>query len=162
MSELNPAAEKDPRKAAIDALADFDKEEAARLEDQGVREAEKEKRKRRRRLVQWTIVIVCLGVMGYQVPRLADTLNRQEKPLRRGTMATDALTDQCVANLWKVSKRLQEGRSVGTDLVCPASKQPFEIKKVGDDVIARSPKPERYGFKEIRVSKKHPVPEVIK
>jgi hypothetical protein len=152
----------DPRKAAMEALADFDKKEEERLEDQQARDAGKEKRKTLWLVLQWAVILVCLGVIGYQAPRLADTLGGNEKPLRRGTMATDDRTDQCIANLWRVSKQLQQGGPVGKDLICPASGQPFEIKKAGDDVVARSPRPELYGFKEIRVSKKRPVPELIK
>ena len=162
MTESDHSSPEDPRKAAMEALADFDRKEAERLEEQAAKAAEKEKRKGRRLIFQWAIIIVCLGVIGYQMPRLAGALGSKEKPLRRGTMATDALTDQCIANLWKVSKQLQEGRPVGADLVCPASNQPFEIRTVGDDTVARSPKPELYGFREIRVSKNKPVPELIK
>lgn len=161
MTEIDPANEKDPRKAAMVALADFDKKEAARLEYQKVREAVEEKRKTLRLIVQWGVIVICLGIVGYQIPRLADALGHKDKPLRRGTMATDDLTDRCIATLWKVSKRIQEGKPVGTDLVCPASNQPFEILKIGSDLIARSPKPALYGLREIRVSKNHPVPEVI-
>ena len=162
MSKANHPDQEDPRKAAMEALEDFDKQEDERLEDQETREAEKEKRKTRRLIFQWTIIVVCLGIVGYQLPKLADVLSRKAKPLRQGTLATDALTDQCIANLWKVSQRLQAGKPVGADLICPASKQPFEVREIGDDVVARSPRPELYGFREIRVSKKKPVPELIK
>ena len=152
----------DIRQAAEAALKDFDKEAAEQLKAREAREAEKEKCKTRRLIFQWIIIIVCLGIVGYRLPKLADALSRKAKPLRHGTLATDALTDQCIANLWKVSQRIQEGKPVGADLVCPTSKQPFVVRKIGDDVVIRSPRPELYGFKEIRVSKKKPMPELIK
>lgn len=159
---MNDSDRLDPKRAAMEALADYDKEETERRAAETAREAGKEKAKRLKRVVQWTVIVVCLGIIGYQMPRVVSVLDPEEKPLRRGAMTTDALTDRCIAALWKVSKRLQEGKSPGTDLVCPASKMPFEIKALRDDVVVRSPRPELYGFREIRVSKKKPVPELIR
>ena len=161
MNETDPRDPMDPRKAAAAALADFKSQEAERGEEQALRESDREKRKRLNKVLQWAVVVICLGIVGYQAPRLADALGGKKKPLRQGSLATDELTDQCIANLWKVSRRLQEGRPVGADLICPASKKPFEIVTTGDDVVARSPRPDLYGFREIRVSKKNPVPELI-
>jgi len=110
---------------------------------------------------QWGVVVIGLGVMAYQSPDLISVL-KEDRPLRNGTYNTDAKTDDCIRNLWKVSKLLQEGKLPGENLVCPASKKPFIIAKETGDVVARSPNPELYGFKEIRVSKKRPVPEVVK
>lgn len=161
MNEADGAAAKPPHKSAMEALADFDRETARRLEDQRADEARKNRQKFRWRVFQWTVIAVCLGIIGYQIPQIADALNPNAKPLRRGTTATDAITDQCIADLWKVSRRLQEGKSVGKDRVCPASNLPFEIVRTGDDLIVRTPRPDLYGFKDIRVSKKRPVPELI-
>lgn len=152
----------DPKRAAMEALADYDKEAAERRAAETAREAGKEKGKRLKRLLQWAVIVVCLGIIGYQMPRMVSVLNPKPKPLRRGAMATDALTDRCIAALWKVSRRLQEGKPLEADRVCPASKMPFEVKAFRNDVVVRSPRPELYGFREIRVSKKKPVPELIR
>ncbi len=127
-------------------------------------ETRKEKKKLKKVLWhawQWGVVVIGLGVMAYQSPDLISVL-KEDRPLRNGTYNTDAKTDDCIRNLWKVSKLLQEGKLPGENLVCPASKKPFIIAKETGDVVARSPNPELYGFKEIRVSKKRPVPEVVK
>jgi len=157
-----PSDSVDPRQAAAEALADFGKQETERLEDQAALTAKQEKRKTLKAIGQWAVIVACLGIIGYQLPGLADALSHREKPLRKGIMATDDLTDQCIATLWKVSKRLQEGKPVGNDLVCPASNKSFVLETIGDDVVARSPAPERYGLREIRVSRKNPVPELIR
>ena len=150
------------RQVAMDSLKDFALEEAQRLEEQATRAASKEKRKILKVIIQWAVVVVCLGIIGYQLPKLTASLNPGGKPLRRGAMDTDARTDQCIANLWIASKRIQQGRPVGSDLLCPASGKPFAVEKAGDDVIVRSPKPELYGFRELRVSRNNPVPKLIK
>ena len=156
----------DPRQAAVDALKDFERQEAERqaerIEDQRALAVKRKKRKALKVMAQCGLIVFCLGIIGYQFPKLVATLSRHDKPLRRGTMATDEATDRCIVNLWAVSKRLQEGKPVGGDLVCPASGKPFVIETVGDDLVARSPAPERYGFREIRVSKKKPVPELVR
>jgi hypothetical protein len=151
----------DPRQEAMSALADFEQETAERLEDQSEKEAKAEKRKTLKLALQGLVIVVCLGIVGYQVPRLNEVVNAEKQPLRRGTMATNAVTDQCISNLWIASKRLQAQQPVGNDLFCPASNQPFEVRRVAGDVVVRSPRPDLYGFKEIRVSKLKPVPELI-
>ena len=151
-----------PRQAAVDSLKDFAKDEARRLEEQAALAASQEKRKGLRTMIQWAVVVVCLGIIGYQLPKLVAALDPHEKPLRKGPMATDERTDRCIANLWQASKRLQENRPVGTDLVCPASGKPLVVDTVGDDVVVRSPRPDLYGFREMRVSRKKPVPELIR
>ncbi|MBW2220639.1 MAG: hypothetical protein JRF40_14305, partial [Deltaproteobacteria bacterium] len=55
-----------------------------------------------------------------------------------------------------------EGKLPGNNIVCPVSKEPYVVTKTEDDVVVKVPKPELYGFKEMRVSKKNPVPIIIK
>jgi len=93
---------------------------------------------------------------------LLSAANQDVKPLRQGAYNTDAVTDQCIRNLWQVSRLIQEGKLPDDTLVCPASKKPFMVIQTKMDIIVRSPNPELYGFKDIRVSKKNPVPEIIK
>jgi hypothetical protein len=110
---------------------------------------------------QWGIFFIGLLIMAYHVPDLIVVL-KEGKPLRNGTYQTDAKTDDCIRNLWEVAKLLQEGKRPGENLICPASNKPFIITEENEDIVARSPNPELYGFKEIRTSKKKPVPEVIR
>jgi len=114
------------------------------------------------RALQLGIVVAGLCVIAYQLPAFIRASKNENKPLRNGTIETTALTDECISNLWKVARLLQEEKLPGPELVCPASKKPFVISHEDGDVVARSPNPGLYGFKEIRVSKLHPVPEVIK
>ena len=110
---------------------------------------------------QWGMLALCLGIMAFRAPDLIRA-PQEDKPLRYGTYQTDDKTDACIRALWQAAKLLQEGRMPGKDLVCPASQQPFIIERTDDDVVARSPRPQLYGFRDIRVSVKRPVPELIK
>jgi hypothetical protein len=96
-----------------------------------------------------------------QSPKLAANIG-DEKPVRVGTYDTDAKTDQCIRDLWQISKILQEGKLPGKDMVCPASKKPYVVIRTDSDVVVRAPNPQLYGFREIRVSKGNPIPELIK
>lgn len=121
----------------------------------------REKKSRAWLIVQVAIILAGIAIIALQTPRLISAV-KGERPLRQGTYATDAQADQCIKNLWHVSKLLQEGKLPGPDIVCPISKKPYEIRGIGDDVVVSCPNPELHGFKEIRVSKKHPVPEISK
>ncbi|MBW2038435.1 MAG: hypothetical protein JRI46_02390 [Deltaproteobacteria bacterium] len=122
----------------------------------------KRKRKSRARLVlQWIIFLACISIIAIQSPKLISAF-KEGKPLRHGTYSTDAQTDQCIKNLWHISKLLQEGKLPGRDMVCPVSKKPYVVKKIKGDTVVSCPNPELHGVKEIRVSKKYPIPEVIK
>jgi len=119
-------------------------------------------RKTLRSALQWGLIIIALCVIIYQLPGLISSFKKNDKPLRIGTYKTNAVTDECIRNLWKTAKLLQEEKLPGPDLVCPAGKKPFIISHENGDLVARSPDPGLYGFREIRVSKLRPVPEVIK
>jgi hypothetical protein len=122
------------------------------------------KRRRRGRLkpaFQLALLFVALFVITIQSPKLAANFEG-EKPVRVGTYDTDANVDQCIKDLWDISKRLQEGKLPGKDMLCPASNSPYEVIKTDSDVVVRAPNPQLYGFREIRVSKGRPIPELIK
>ena len=162
MTNDKPQGDDSFRRVTIDALEDFTKVEAERREELEIRKAEEAKKNNAWIACQWIILIVCIGITFFQVPKLISTLNKEEKPLRRGTFDTDERTDECIRNLWQISRLVQEGKMPEDDLVCPASKKPYEVVKTEEDVIVRSPNPELYGFRDIRVSKKNPVPEIVK
>jgi hypothetical protein len=122
------------------------------------------KRERKSRawlVVQLTIIVIGVAVMALQTPRLIAAL-KEGQPLRYGTYATDAQTDQCIKNLWHISKMLQDGKVPPPDMVCPVSKKPYNIRDTGADIVVSCPNPVPHGFRSIQVSKKHPVPEVSK
>jgi hypothetical protein len=162
MTNDKPQGNDDFRQAAMDALKDFGKAEAERREEIEARKTEEAKKGNFWVVSRWIILIVCIGITIFQMPKLIAALSEEEKPLRHGTFDTDEQTDQCIRNLWQISKILQEGNMPGDDIICPASQKPFVVVKTKEDVIVRSPNPELYGFKDIRVSKKSPVPEIVK
>jgi hypothetical protein len=122
------------------------------------------KRERKNRawlMVQVTIIVIGLAVMALQTPRLTASL-QEGQPLRYGTYATDEQTDQCIENLWHISRMLQDGTAPSCDIVCPLSNKPYDIRESGADIVVRCPNPELHGLKHIQVSKRYPVPEVSK
>ena len=128
--------------------------------------AEKPQIKRERKSRTWLvlqliILLVCFAIIALQTPRLISAF-KENQPLRYGTCATDAQTDQCIKNLWHISKLLQEDRLHTNGMVCPVSKKPYEITDTGEDVVVRCPNPELHGCTELQVRKRRPVPEVRK
>ncbi len=151
----------DTRRAALAALEDFKKEEAARQKGRETRKAEAEQKKKIWPICQWIVLIVCMGIILFQSPKLISAVKQKKQPLRNGTYATDERTDQCITNLWKISAMLQQ-RKMNIDVISdPASKKPYKVTHTEDDVIVRTPHPEIYGFREIQVRKNNPVPELI-
>ena len=148
-------------KAAREAVEGIDR----RVEKKETKKQEQEAKKRKKSkmwiVCQWVILAACITVIAIQVPGFMSAFEK-DKPIRYGTYATDAQTDQCIKNLWQVSKLLQEGKLPGKDILCPASQEPYEVTETGEDTVVRSPKPELYGFREIRVSKNKPVPELVR
>jgi hypothetical protein len=147
-------------KSAEEAVTGIDQ----RMEEKEVRKRSREEKKDRRQrlwfLAQWGMVGLGLAVMAFQTPSMMSGF-QGERPVRIGSYETDGPTDQCIANLWRAVKLLQEGKSPGRDLVCPVSGKPYVVSRVGSDTVVRCPNPEKHGFKEIRAGKARPVPEVI-
>jgi hypothetical protein len=121
----------------------------------------REKKSRAWLVVQVIIILIGVAVMALQTPRLIAAL-QEGQPLRQGTYATDEQTDQCIKNLWHISRMLQDGKTPPPDMVCPVSNKPYEIMDTAEDIVVRCPNPELHGLKHIQVSKKHPVPELSK
>ncbi len=110
-------------------------------------------------IVKCAVLLISLIIVAIQMPRLLASFEKAQ-PLRQGTYSTDSETDQCIRNLWQISKRLQEGKPAGTDIVCPASKKPYIVKGIGKSLTVRCPNPELHDLSLIRVSKNNPIPEV--
>jgi len=108
----------------------------------------------------WIILFVCIFIIAIHVPKLISAFTKEEKSIRYGTYSTDAQTDQCINNLWQISKVLQEGKLPGKDVVCPASKKPYVMETIAGDIVVRCGNPELHGLKEMRVSKRSPRPEI--
>ena len=148
-------------KAAQDAVYDVGKQ----IEKKETRIETEELKKKRKSMMwiisQWLILFICTAIIIIQFPRLISCF-KAEKQIRHGSYSTDDRTDQCIKNLWLISKMLQEGKLPGDNIVCPVSKKPYVVTKTEDDVMVKAPNPGLYGFKEMRVSKKNPVPTIIK
>lgn len=161
-SEKNQT-ELDLESQAMQALEEFNQEKVARQQEKATREQKKGRKKKMWFVAQWVSLIVCIGIIIYQVPALISISKSDAKPIRHGTYDTDALTDQCINNLWQISKLIQEEKEPDySSIVCPVSGKPYVIVRTDDDIIVHSPNPEQHGFKKIRISKKKPVPELIK
>jgi len=151
-----------PRCDALDALSEFETEQRHQAQRQAASQDRAHDWKRWRPVILGVVIALSLFVMAIRIPALTDSLRATEKPMRRGTWNTDARTDECINLLWRVSGRLQKGLAPDPIPICPASGQPFDVRTDADDVIVRSPAPQLYGLKEIRVSKRRPVPELIR
>ncbi len=160
--EDNNGSNLDDLRAAFQALDDSENQRKERPEQIGIQDTRREGRKRLWLLAQYAILIICTAIVIYQIPKLVPTFGHGERPLRDGTYATDKRTDECIDNLWKISGLLQKGEPIMDDILDPASNKPYVVTKTRDDVIVSSPRPELYGLKVLRVSKKHPVPRVTK
>ncbi|RKX58945.1 MAG: hypothetical protein DRP37_07265 [Thermodesulfobacteriota bacterium] len=110
---------------------------------------------------QWIILIFCIFLITTQVPALFSVF-KEEKYVESAPYTSNSQTDQCVDNLWYISKLLQQGKSLGKDMVCPMTGKPYLVTTTEDDVVVCCPNPEKHGFKKICISKKDPMPEIVK
>ena len=114
---------------------------------------------RKKVVAQWVVLLICIAIIAFQMPKLFAAF-KENQPLRHGTYKTNTQTDQCINNLWHISKLLQDGKLPGNDIACPASGKPYVIIKTGEDTVARCPNPGLHGFSEISASMLSPCPEV--
>jgi len=87
---------------------------------------------------------------------LAAAAFEKDLPLHQGGYAADAETDQCVANLWRAARLMQEGKLIPGSLVCPASGKPYIVR--GEEVSC--PNPQAHKLHGLKVNRRQPVPEV--
>ncbi len=114
---------------------------------------------RKKVVLQVCVLLVCIAAIAVQLPGMIDAF-KEKQPIRQGTYQTSAKTDQCINNLWQISRLLQDGKKPGMDIVCPASGTPYLIFEKDGDIVAQCPNPDLHGFTEMRVSKDAPRPEV--
>ena len=128
-------------------------------------EEQKRQRKIRQqkiRTVQIGVIVVAVILAFIQVPNMYAEF-QPPVPLRVCEFNADDSINECVTVLWQVSKKLQKGELPGAELFCAVGNKKFEIiKKPKGDIVVRVSQPELYGLSEMRVSRLHPVPEVIK
>ena len=127
-------------------------------------EAKSKKRKPRGKI--WSILLSVfiagfIVVMAIQIPDLMET-TKPGKPIRLGSYDTDDATDQCIKNLWQISRLLQEGKTPDASIVCPVSKIPYRVKSMDYNIIVSCPNPEKHRFTIVQVQKATKIPEVRK
>jgi len=147
--------------AARDAVEGIDRRVEERESKKQEQEAKKKKKNKMWVVCQWVILAACIAVIAIQVPRVLSMFD-EEKPIRQGTYATNENTDKCVRNLWRIARLLQEGKQPGTDLVCPETGSAYVVTTGETDIVVSCPNPGAHGFSAISVSRKHPVPRIVK
>jgi hypothetical protein len=110
---------------------------------------------------RWGVIAVCLGVGVYYLLDARDLL-ADKKPIRNGSYNTDAVTDQCIQNLWKAAALMQSGKPIPKKLVCPACGKPYIVTVKEDETIVSCPDPAKHGCTTLTVNSKNHIPEVIK
>jgi len=68
----------------------------------------------------------------------------------------------CLSNLSDIAELLQQGELPSDSIVCPVSGLPYRIEIKDQDTFVYCPAPEKHQLKALWVSKKNPVPEVLK
>jgi len=70
--------------------------------------------------------------------------------------------ESCVAKLWTIADLLQQDRTPNNTHNCDGTNLSHIVTRTSDDIIVRHPEPQSLGYSEIVVSKKNPVPELIR
>ena len=83
------------------------------------------------------------------------------KPIRQGVTATDSLTDECIEQLWRLSKNLQEGKKLNLLFLCPRSSRQYVVTELTDDTIISCPSPSEHGLAKLTVSRRSPIPHAL-
>ena len=165
---MNISPESNPDDFQKKALGEFDLGNRVDPEEefrQKVFEKEYEARERKKiisRLVACCIIFVCLGIVIFQLPKLRSTVTHTPQPNRIGSFNTDAITDQCIHNLWKIVKQHQLEDSWGEGFFCPVTGIVYEIEQTNFSFTVKCPNPEVHGFSIVQVSSDKMIPELIK
>jgi HPt (histidine-containing phosphotransfer) domain-containing protein len=119
-------------------------------------------KKKRDKRVLWIsfmllLIAACMAVLIVQIPKILDG-TRPGKPIRQGTYETDRTTDECIKNLWIISKALQENKAPDSSIRCPATDEPYRI----ETTKAYCPNPDKHNLKSLSVGKETKIPEAVK
>jgi hypothetical protein len=112
------------------------------------------------RAVLLGILAVLTVIFLWRAFAIAPLLKRTQ-PLRNGTYGTDATTDRCIEQLWKLSKSLQENRLPDNLPSCPETGRPYVLEQEGDDTVIRCPNPGEHGLEDLWVSRLSPIPTAV-
>lgn len=116
------------------------------------------RRTRRLRVVLAFTVLAFAATLAYSLPGIL-ALASADRPLRDGTLKTDATTDECISGLWTAASRMQESPSVEITLTCPSSDATYVLSGPDDDRIISCPNPEAHGLHSLSISVLDGVPK---
>ncbi len=111
-------------------------------------------------IFKWLILAVCIGIIAYNLFILSRLFIFKEETFKEPTVDKDAVL--CMANLEEIKELLKKGESPGDTFVCPVSGLAYKIEISGNDTIIFCPNPEKHGFKQLKISLKDSLAEVIK
>jgi hypothetical protein len=114
------------------------------------------------RLRRWgtpVLAAVLTLVLFVQLPAMVEAF-ADPPPGRDGIVATDAVGDRCVANLWTIAAALAEHRPMDTSLVCPASGRPYAKTSDAGVMTISCPDPASHGAASLSVRSDALVPAV--
>ena len=131
-----------------------------RIEDLEESKAPLTQEEKTRRIVLLSVLGVAVLFLFFRIYTLAPLLETP-KPLRLGVSATDALTDKCIENLWRLSKNLQEGKLPNILPLCPASSRQYIVTEFADDTVISCPSPGAHGLEKLTVSLSSPIPHAF-
>lgn len=110
----------------------------------------------------YVVIVASVILITIQLPKIFSTTGYHTKPARNGPVDTDAVTDQCIHNLWAVLNRLQTGEMQAGQFTCPKTQTPYQVTRTGEVYTVQCPNPGEHGFSAIRIRTDSPIPEVVK
>ena len=147
---------------ALKAVQDMSDDALKREAKKEIQEKKKEEKKKWRYALQWVIVCICIGIIAYQSSAVLSAIEQTERPIRRGTINTNQVADQCIHNLWAISSLLQQGQMPDGSITCTASGAPYHTGEKENNIVVQCPNPGKHGLLALRVDKQNPIPEVKK
>lgn len=109
------------------------------------------RRTRRLRIVMAVSLLAFAAAVAYSLPGIL-ALASADRPLRDGTLNTDAITDACISGLWAAASQMQETGSVDITLTCSASGAVYVLSGSGDDTIISCPNPATHDLHSLSIS----------
>jgi hypothetical protein len=112
------------------------------------------------RTILWGALVAIILILVWRFMAIAPLI-QPERPLRNGTYETDHLTDLCIEQLWKLSKKLQENSLPESFPLCPESGRSYLLLQEEDDIVIHCPTPGEHGLTHLSVSLRSPVPLAV-
>jgi len=113
-----------------------------------------------RRNVLIGVLVLIVLVLLFRIYSLAPIL-QSPAPLRLGVTDTDSLTDKCIAQLWVLSRDLQNKDLPDVLPLCPKSSRQYIVSDLPDDTVINCPTPGEHGLAKLSVSLSMPIPNAV-